>query len=197
MENRTAPGPISAEKPVFVGHDPRGDYAARMFSSVLKKGADNRSGSDELSTGYASSSPTPSGSTIDMNQGKTALISEDVELKGSLSFNTKLELNGRFEGEILADAPLVIGPSALVKADITSTSSVVIFGKVKGNITAKEQVELKERSQLFGDVKVPRFIVADGATFVGRSDTSEGASASDAEFNQMFSRLSGSKKAAE
>jgi cytoskeletal protein CcmA (bactofilin family) len=132
-----------------------------------------------------------------MNQGKTALISEDVELKGSLSFNTKLELNGRFEGEILADAPLVIGPSALVKADITSTSSVVIFGKVKGNITAKEQVELKERSQLFGDVKVPRFIVADGATFVGRSDTSEGASASDAEFNQMFSRLSGSKKAAE
>ncbi len=127
-----------------------------------------------------------------MNSTAT-IFSEDAELKGSLSFTSKLELNGRFEGEIIAEGPLIVGEKAIVKADITATSSVVIYGKVKGNINAKQQVELKEMGHLYGDVRAPKFLIADGAVFVGRSDTLEGKAPAN-DFENIFTKLSGGKK---
>lgn len=131
--------------------------------------------------------------TKSMSQNASTFFSEDAELKGSLSFSTKLEFNGRFEGEIFADGPLVIGDKALIKGDIHTSSSVIIMGKVKGNVTAKQQVELKEMGHLYGDVKAQKFLIAEGAVFVGRSDTLEGKAPTE-DFNNIFSKLS-SKKA--
>lgn len=121
----------------------------------------------------------------------TTVFSEDAELKGQLCFTTKLEFNGRFEGEIQADGPLIVGEKALIKGDIHAAQSVIVIGKVKGNITSKDQVELK--GHLYGDVKAKSFIISQGATFVGRSETLDGKSAGD-EFNNIFTRLDSGKK---
>ena len=124
-----------------------------------------------------------------------AVLSEDVEFKGVLSFTNQLEINGRFEGEIKADGPLVIGETAVVKAAINSEANVVIRGKVQGNVRAKEKVEVAGHAQLFGDVTAPKFSLSETAVFVGKSDTLGGKSPA-GDFANIFNRLDKAAKPA-
>lgn len=117
-----------------------------------------------------------------------AVISEDVEFKGVLSFTNQLEIHGRFEGEIQTVGPLLIGESAVVKASVKSESKVVIRGKVQGNIHAKDKVEVLGNAQLYGDVRAPKFSLAETAVFVGKSDTLGGKAPAN-DFANIFSRL--------
>ena len=105
------------------------------------------------------------------------MISNQVELKGSLAFEGHLEFNGILEGEILSGGTLFIGPDAVIKGDVAA-SKVILEGKVHGNITAAEAVEVRDQAQLFGDVRSGKFIIAEGATFRGRSEPLEGKAAS-------------------
>jgi cytoskeletal protein CcmA (bactofilin family) len=162
-----------------------------MFSDLLKKGAE--------APAAAPAKPEPNRppeKTMDISRTtkSAALLSEDVEFKGTLCFSSGLELNGRFEGEILAEGPLVIGESAVVKANIKAQSTVVIRGKLQGNIEAKDKVEIAARAQVYGDVIAPRFSLTEGAVFVGSSRTSE-KSAPPAEFTNLFTRLDKPAKA--
>ncbi|MFZ5806099.1 MAG: bactofilin family protein [Verrucomicrobiota bacterium] len=130
-----------------------------------------------------------------MSSSQTSTVfSEDTELRGSLSFTTKLEFNGRFEGDLQANGPLIIGEKAVIKADIQATSSVVIYGKVKGNISAKEKIELGPKAHLYGDVRCPKFMISEGAIFIGRADTLDGTAKPSDEFSNLFKRLTGSGK---
>jgi len=157
-----------------------------MFSDVFKKSTDS----------VAEQKPTPSSSKgvkETMEPTRTpkptaALLSEDVEFKGTLCFSSSMEINGRFEGEIIADGPLIIGESAVVKANIQAQSTVLIRGKMQGDINAKDKVEIAAKAQLYGDVVSPRFSLSDGAVFVGSSRTLE-KSAPPADFGNLFSRL--------
>lgn len=107
------------------------------------------------------------------SSGRTALITDQVEIKGTLAFDGPLEFNGIFEGEIISQGTLTIGPEAVIKAEIHA-AKVIIRGKVQGNITATESIEVCDNAQLFGDVRTNKFIVAEAALFRGRSDPIEG-----------------------
>jgi cytoskeletal protein CcmA (bactofilin family) len=48
--------------------------------------------------------------------------------------------------------------------------SVIVMGKVQGNITVAERCELRSRSALIGDLHASRLIIEEGATFVGKSE---------------------------
>ncbi|MDX6765182.1 MAG: polymer-forming cytoskeletal protein [Candidatus Methylacidiphilales bacterium] len=157
-----------------------------MFTDVFKKGAE-LAAEDKLTfppLKGVKEAMEPTRSTKSTN----AHISEDVEFKGTLCFSSSMEINGRFEGEIIADGPLIIGESAVVKADIQAQSTVVIRGKMQGNIDAKDKVEVAAKAQLYGDVVSPRFSLSDGATFVGNSRTTE-KTAPPADFGNLFNRL--------
>jgi cytoskeletal protein CcmA (bactofilin family) len=159
-----------------------------MLTDVFKK--------TQESLGIESASQLTNQPTKTMDIAKTskssgAVLSEDVEFKGTLSFSSRMEVNGRFEGEILADGPLVIGDTAVVKANISAESSVLIRGKVQGNIESKDKVELASNAQLFGDVRCPKFSLAEGAIFVGKSDTLGGKPSTD--FSSIFTRLDKAK----
>lgn len=129
-------------------------------------------------------------SRIETSNARSALITDQVEIKGTLAFDGNLEFNGVFEGEIISQGTLSIGSEAVIKAEIHA-AKVVIKGKVQGNITATESIELCEQAELFGDVRTAKFIVAETATFRGRSDPIEGK-ATAPEFSPVFRRL-GSK----
>jgi cytoskeletal protein CcmA (bactofilin family) len=162
-----------------------------MFPSVAKKNTMDELVTEEAPKRVMSNDTTRyNGST---NAAQSTYLAEDIELKGSLSFTSKLEFNGRFEGEIHAEGPLLIGEKALVKGNIQSTASVVVCGKVKGNISAKERVELKEMAQVYGDISSSKVVIREGAIFVGRADTLEGEAPSD-QFSNFFSRLTETKK---
>jgi len=173
-----------------------------MFNDVLKKSnsllrqdtkekdarAEERFAAAKTVESAPSTSTSSTSKPSSMSTGQ-AFFSEDVEFKGTLCFSSKLELNGRFEGDIQAEGPLLVGDKALIKANITGVS-VVIRGKVQGNVTASERVELTAGAHLYGDVRTPKFTCSDSAVFVGSSNTLEGKAPA-ADFGQIFTKMSG------
>ena len=103
--------------------------------------------------------PAPSGRNV---------LSSDVEIKGSIKFSNDLVVDGKIEGHILSDGSLTVGENARITAEI-KTRSVVIYGKVYGNIEVTHTVELKADCELVGDIKAASLSIEPGAIFVGKS----------------------------
>ena len=100
-------------------------------------------------------------------------IGKSVVLRGELTGNEDLYLDGEVEGNInLRDHKLVIGPNGKIKATI-SARDVVVHGRVEGNVNSTERVELKRSCSLTGDVTTQRIVIEDGAFFKGAIDIKE------------------------
>ena len=97
------------------------------------------------------------------------VLSSDVEIKGNIKFAGELAFDGKLEGEIHTDGVLNLGDTAVVTGNINA-QSVVVRGKVTGNINAKEKIEIKAKAELFGDIRATKLTVEEGVTFVGRTE---------------------------
>jgi cytoskeletal protein CcmA (bactofilin family) len=101
-------------------------------------------------------------------QSKNVLTS-DVEVKGNLKFSGELTFDGKLDGEINTDGVLNLGDSAVVNGNINA-QSVVVRGKINGNINAKEKIDIKAKTELFGDVRAAKLAIEEGVTFVGKTE---------------------------
>ena len=107
-----------------------------------------------------------------MNTTGTAsknVLSADVEIKGNLKFAGELTFEGKLEGEIQTDGILNLGDSAVINGNI-SAQSVVVRGKINGNITAKEKIDIKAKAEMFGDIRASKLVIEEGVTFVGKTE---------------------------
>jgi cytoskeletal protein CcmA (bactofilin family) len=91
------------------------------------------------------------------------IIGLETEINGNLTTSQTVRIDGRVKGEVRAEA-VVVGSAAVVMGDIFA-DHVTLAGKVKGNITAKDQFELLFFGQLIGDIETGKFIIAEGALF--------------------------------
>jgi cytoskeletal protein CcmA (bactofilin family) len=115
----------------------------------------------------------PKASTTYSDRGDVGHIGKSVVIRGELTGNEDLYLDGEIEGNIdLRDHKLVIGPNGKIKATITARD-IVVHGRVEGNVSAAERVELKKASTLVGDVSTQRIVIEDGAFFKGSIDIKE------------------------
>ena len=97
-------------------------------------------------------------------------IGKSIVVKGELSGNEDLRVEGRIEGKIdLNQNVLTVGESGKVKAQIVA-KSVVVVGEVLGNVTAVEKVSIQEKGVVEGDISSPRVAIAEGAHFRGSID---------------------------
>ncbi|GHU12820.1 hypothetical protein FACS1894161_1830 [Spirochaetia bacterium] len=96
------------------------------------------------------------------------VLSEDIEFSGSLSIEKSFLIRGKVSGEVNASGLLVIDEGAVVNANIKA-GKVIIFGAVKGNVTATEKVELASTGRLVGNVNAPDIHMETGHYFNGRS----------------------------
>jgi cytoskeletal protein CcmA (bactofilin family) len=97
-------------------------------------------------------------------------LAKDVEIKGSVKFLNEFVFDGNLQGEISSvDGMLAVGENADVRGELKS-KTVIVKGKVHGNITVQERCELHSQSQLIGDLKAARLVIEEGATFVGKSE---------------------------
>ncbi len=94
------------------------------------------------------------------------IIGNNIAIEGEITGSDSLTIFGVVRGRIHVKESVIISPSARVEADVES-ASVEVAGHVHGNISAAEKVELKAGGKLVGDVKAPRMLVADGASFKG------------------------------
>jgi cytoskeletal protein CcmA (bactofilin family) len=110
-----------------------------------------------------------------------AHIGKSVIIKGQLSGSEDLYVDGQVEGTIeLKENSLIIGTSGHVQADI-SAKSVVVQGKLEGNVQASERAELKKSAVAVGDILTQRISVEEGAYFKGKIEIQrEAAKASSA-----------------
>lgn len=111
---------------------------------------------------------TPAYSPVPRGNAKNVL-NADVAVRGTLKFTDDLLIDGIVEGEISSQGVLTIGENANVTAEIR-TSSLIIHGKLHGNVFVNDRVELKSTAELIGDIKAASIAIEAGATFVGRSE---------------------------
>src|SRR6266540_582620 len=97
---------------------------------------------------------------VSANSSKNVLTSE-VEIKGNLKFSGELTLEGKFEGEINSDGTLHLGDSAVVNGNINA-GTVVVRGKINGNIMAKDKIDIKSKAELFGDIRAAKLAIEEG-----------------------------------
>ena len=113
----------------------------------------------------ASSSPAPSKAPT----GQRNILSNDVSITGSVRFANDLLVDGKIDGEISSEGALTVAENAIIKAEI-KTKSVVVYGKVHGNIVASDRIEIKNGAEMVGDVKAAMLSIEPGAIFVGKSE---------------------------
>ena len=92
-----------------------------------------------------------------------------MEIKGTLKFAGELTFDGKLDGDITSDGALNLGDNAVIKGNL-NVNSVVLRGKINGNVTAKEKIEIKAKTELFGDIRAPKLVIEEGVTFVGKSE---------------------------
>lgn len=96
----------------------------------------------------------------------TTVVAEDLEIKGTIRFKSSVMLKGVFEGEIFSEGLLVIGSTARVTASI-NTKTLISHGSLTGNVTASEQIVLKNTATHIGDLNSPFIMIENGAVFNG------------------------------
>lgn len=110
----------------------------------------------------------------------TGYLGPGLKIKGDITGNEDLRLDSKFEGTIsLGGFRLTVGPSCHVDGEITARE-VIVAGEVKGNINARDRLEIKKGSSVSGDLSTARIIIEEGAYFSGaveidRSNTQVGA----------------------
>lgn len=96
------------------------------------------------------------------------ILDVDAAMQGSLVFKdpVNLRINGKFEGTLETRGTLTIGQAAVVLADIVG-DNIVIGGRVKGRITAKESLTLLPTAIVEGDLYPAKLNIAEGAILEG------------------------------
>jgi cytoskeletal protein CcmA (bactofilin family) len=98
------------------------------------------------------------------------VLGQTMVLRGELSGNEDLLIEGQFEGTIsLEDHRLTVGADGQVKAEIRARQ-VVILGTVSGNVLAREKVEIRRSGHIVGDLMAGAVAIEEGAYFKGSID---------------------------
>ncbi|MEW6068115.1 MAG: polymer-forming cytoskeletal protein [Nitrospirota bacterium] len=103
-----------------------------------------------------------------------SFIGINSKFKGDIDTKGTLRIDGIMEGSINADWA-ILGEKALLKGNIIARG-IIVGGKVEGNLTAKEIVEIKPKGHVVGDISTIKLTIIEGGKFDGRSSVSKSES---------------------
>ena len=103
------------------------------------------------------------------NKKIRTVLGKGTYFNGNLNFKDSLKISGSFIGNINAYGLLIIGEGAIVRADVKAYS-VVVSGTIKGDVYAKEKVELLPSGRIYGNIKAKKIKISDGVIFNGRCE---------------------------
>ena len=119
--------------------------------------------------------PRPVSATSTADQ---ATIGKSLVIKGEVTGSESHYIDGRVEGSInLAGNRVTVGRNGVVAANINARE-IVVLGKVRGNLTASDRVDIRSDGSLTGDVVAARISIEDGAFFKGGIDIRKGGQTS-------------------
>lgn len=95
-----------------------------------------------------------------------AYLDKGTRISGKLAFDGPARIDGEVDGEINAKDDVAIGETAVVSAQIKA-ASVIVAGKVNGDITAAKRIEIRPSAKVQGNLATPVLVVHEGALFEG------------------------------
>jgi cytoskeletal protein CcmA (bactofilin family) len=105
---------------------------------------------------------------------ETGWLGSNLWIKGDITGTADLEIDGSVEGRIqLDERKLTVGTTAKLTADI-SARDVVVYGYVKGNISAKGRIEIRKDGSVIGNLITAQIMIEDGANFKGSIEIDRG-----------------------
>ncbi len=93
-------------------------------------------------------------------------LDQGTKISGKLRFEGPARVDGTIDGEI-DGKEITIGESAVVTAQIRA-DSIVVCGKVKGEIIATQKIEIHPTAKIVGNITAPKLIIHEGAIFEGQ-----------------------------
>ena len=161
-----AKSPLPQQQPQATPRSTVSNETAQVFPGEAKKMAPIDS------TYPATSSSSSSG---------IARLGATLHVKGEITGNEDLHIDGTVEGLVqLEDRKLTVGASAKVTADIIARE-VVVYGNVKGNLRARDRIEIKKDGSVVGDLTTARIMIEDGAYFKGSIEIDKTGDAADSD----------------
>ncbi|OGQ08683.1 MAG: hypothetical protein A3G32_00225 [Deltaproteobacteria bacterium RIFCSPLOWO2_12_FULL_40_28] len=96
----------------------------------------------------------------------STVLDKECSFEGKMTFEGIVFINGKFKGEIFSDGQLIIGESGYVEG-VIEIGTIEIQGEVRGNILAKQRIEINSPAVVQGDIAAPSLIIKEGAVFEG------------------------------
>ncbi|EPP35994.1 bactofilin family protein [Chlamydia avium] len=112
------------------------------------------------------SAPSEIDSHFLMSEEPETTLGEGVTFKGELAFERLLRIDGTFEGILVSQGKIIIGPKGYVKADI-QLQDAIIEGIVEGNISVTGKIELRGEAIVKGDIQATTLCVDEGVRLLG------------------------------
>ncbi len=95
-----------------------------------------------------------------------AYIGTGTKINGKLHFEGQVTIDGEVEGEIIAQAHVIVGQQALVKGKV-SAQSMLVQGKLMADVIAEKKLEIQPPGSVVGDVTAMSLVIGDGAILEG------------------------------
>lgn len=106
-----------------------------------------------------------------------SMIGAGTTLKGDITSNGDLRIDGTLKGNIIGSAKVIIGANGVVEGDI-SGQQADIMGKVAGSIKVKDLLQLKNGSVVEGNISAGKLQVEPSAVFNGQCHMNVSSSSS-------------------
>ena len=94
------------------------------------------------------------------------IIGKDTIITGTLDIKGALRVDGTVKGKILCSDCVTVGATGIVEAEIEANTAI-IAGKMNGNITTTEKIELQAKCEMEGDLRTKSLVIEQGAIFCG------------------------------
>jgi cytoskeletal protein CcmA (bactofilin family) len=101
----------------------------------------------------------------------TCTIAAKTVIKGELTGDEDVIVEGNVEGQIRITRDLRVGANGVVKATVEA-QSIIVSGELIGDCQASVRVEIQATGRLTGNIRAPKIVIAEGAMFRGNSDMS-------------------------
>jgi len=116
-----------------------------------------------------------------------SILGQGCKVKGEISLKGTIRVDGEFDGKIECPDTLIVGKSGVVKADV-NVKNAVIGGKIIGNISATNKIELQTGSHVEGDIATTRLVIDEGVFFEGNCKMGSGTVTTSAQTEKSWSK---------
>ena len=107
---------------------------------------------------------------VSSERRQVAWIGQGVTIEGKITAQQDIRIDGHVNGTVeVGQHELLLGPGSEVTANVNARS-VLVGGKLEGDVTATDRVQIQATGVLLGDVVSPRLMIHDGGMLRGKAD---------------------------